>query len=59
MSYERIYWRNGEEGGTPMSSENLDKMDAEIYNLSNQFGDIDTALDEIIKIQEELIGGDS
>lgn len=59
MSYEKINWQNSETGGTPLSAENLNKMDDEIYRLSHELGDIDTALDEIIKIQEELIGGDS
>jgi hypothetical protein len=59
MAYEKINWQNFESGGTPLSADNLNKMDEEIYRLSNEFGDIDTALDEIIKIQEELIGGDS
>jgi hypothetical protein len=59
MAYEKINWGNYEQGGTPLSADNLNKMDEEIYRLSHEFGDIDTALDEIIKIQEELIGGDS
>lgn len=59
MAYERIYWQDYETGGTPLSAENLNKMDAELYRLSNELGDIDTALDEIIEIQDELIGGDS
>ena len=59
MAYEKINWQNGEEGGTPASAENFDHMDEEIYRLSHELGDIDTALAEIIKIQEELIGGDS
>lgn len=59
MAYERINWQNDEPGGTPLSAENLNKMDEGIYNLSNQLGNIDTALDEIIEIQDELIGGDS
>ena len=59
MSYERINWQNFETGGTPLSAENFAHMDEEIYRLSHEFGDIDTALDEIIEIQDELIGGDS
>lgn len=59
MAYEKINWQNDEEGGTATSAENFAHMDEEIYRLSHEFGDIDTALDEIIKIQEELIGGDS
>lgn len=59
MAYERINWQDGDTGGTPLSAENLNKMDEGLYRLSNELGDIDTALDEIIEIQDELIGGDS
>lgn len=36
MAYTRINWQDGESGGTPLSAENLNKMDEEIYNLDTQ-----------------------
>ena len=34
MAYTRINWQDGESGGTPLSAENLNKMDEGIYELS-------------------------
>lgn len=34
MAYTRINWQDGESGGTPLSAENLNKMDEGIYNNS-------------------------
>ena len=31
MAYIKINWQDGESGGTPISSENLNKMDEQIY----------------------------
>lgn len=57
MNYERINWQNCEGGRTPLSADNLNKMDEELYRLSHELGDIDSALDEIIKLQDKLLGG--
>ena len=57
MAYERINWQDYESGGTPLSAENLNKMDEELYLLSEAIGDIDLALDEIVKLQDEILGG--
>ena len=57
MAYERINWQDYESGGTPLSAENLNKMDEELYRLSTEFGDIDTALDKIIELQDKILGG--
>ena len=57
MAYERINWQDFESGSTPLSAENLNKMDEELYNLSHELGDIDLALDEIVKLQDKILGG--
>ena len=57
MNYERINWQDLESGGTPLSAENLNKMDEAIYNMYEELGSIDYALDEIIKLQDKLLGG--
>ena len=31
MAYTKINWQDGESGGTPISSENLNKMDEQIH----------------------------
>lgn len=30
MPYQRINWKNGEAGGTPLNESNLNKMDSQI-----------------------------
>lgn len=40
MAYQRINWQDGESGNTPLSAENLNKMDNGIYNNSNNIGDL-------------------
>lgn len=36
MAYDRIYWNDGSEGGTPLSAENLNIMDKGIDDLDNE-----------------------
>ena len=57
MAYEKINWQNFEMGGTPLSADNFNKMDEELYRLSHELGDIDLALDEIVKLQDKILGG--
>ena len=36
MAYTRINWQDGESGGTPLSAENLNKMDEGINNVTGK-----------------------
>lgn len=36
MAYTRINWKDGESGGTPLSAENLNKMDKGIYDANSK-----------------------
>ena len=36
MAYTRINWQDGESGGTPLSAENLNKMDEGINNVTSK-----------------------
>lgn len=40
MAYQRINWQDGESGNTPLSAENLNKMDKAIEDISNNIGDL-------------------
>lgn len=45
--------------GQVLKAKELNEMDQAIGDLCECVGDVDTALDGIIAIQNELIGGDS
>lgn len=40
-------------------NEKIETLENDVEGIKSNIGDIDTALDEIITIQETLIGGDS
>lgn len=54
MAYTRINWQDGESGGTPLSAENLNKMDEGIYELDNKIDELDIELDK--KVEMEYLG---
>lgn len=38
MSYTRVNWQDGESGNTPISADNLNKMDEQIYKNTDSIG---------------------
>lgn len=62
MAYERVNWENGSSGGTPLSAENLNRMDLGIANAS-QKADICTTINiggtnyPLVSIRQATISG--
>lgn len=59
MSYNPVNWANGEEGGTPMSASNLNRMDKGIAEAHEILADHDKKIDDFVKgqIPEEYVKG--
>ena len=55
MAYEKQNFTDGE----TLTAAQLNHIEEGIIALDEQVGDIETALDAIIAMQNELIGGDS
>lgn len=51
MSYNPVNWKNGEEGGTPMSASNLNRMDKGIADAHEILADHDKKIDDFAKEQ--------
>ena len=70
MSYTRINWQDGESGNTPISADNLNKMDEQVYNntvsiktnsknIANNTTNIETLSKKIGTKQDAIICGTS
>lgn len=70
MSYTRVNWQDGESGNTPISAENLNKMDEQIYNntvsietnlknVANNTTNIETLSKKVETKQDVIICGTS
>ncbi len=55
MAYEKQNFSDGQ----VLTAEQLNKIEDGLCSVYETLGDIDTALDNIISIQESLIGGES
>lgn len=57
MSYNPVNWANGEEGGTPMSASNLNRMDKGIADAHEMLADHDNKIDDFAnqQIPEEYV----
>jgi predicted nucleic acid-binding Zn-ribbon protein len=52
LKYNRVNWRNGNEGSTAISADNLNKMDKGISDVTAAVNDLDN---EVYKVHTELL----
>lgn len=51
MAYTRINWQDGESGGTPLSAENLNKMDMQIEQNTNAIEQNTSDIDDLVQAE--------